>query len=95
MDLGEAKKVLAKYFDILAPLKRLTGLAKLFVHLSDPTAWAEDLQGSLDLEEMEMRLEKSVMGDQYDATAHGKSQIKESRWLEDSDIHGLFGASID
>lgn len=91
----QANAELDLYFDTLSPLRRLTGLAKFFAHVSDPTAWTEDRPQLRDLEELERELERSVMGEQYDAVAAGKNDMAESRWAEDLEIHAHFGSSIE
>jgi hypothetical protein len=81
------------YRDILSPLKNLRGLARLFTHLSDPSACSKKRLRPLDLKKLERGIERCGMGEDYDSVRAGKDALKQSRWEEADEIYGLYGAA--
>lgn len=77
--------ILNCYQSILAPLKRLGKMKRLFIHMANPTATpANDREWYLPREEA--RAEKLIMGKDYNAVVAGKHLAPEGRWLEGHEL---------
>lgn len=92
---------------LLAPLRNLRGLWRLFVHLEAPWHWSPDTvlpmggpvtclcpdQFKLAVE-MERWLEQTVMGEKYDGYAVGKGETKSSEWANKEDYSLCMGEVV-
>ena len=97
MDSPELDGFRACYVRIISPLQRLRGLRRFFAHLPYPGSCRSSRPPggvcvkSGRLESLEGDLERSIMGEGYDAGVMGKGQLKRSRWMEDQDKNDPVG----
>lgn len=86
-------KVVTAYMRIVRPLERLKahGLSQLFVHAAWPWTWTRAGRNTRvwkkqvvknDLSLIERRLERRVMGEDYDSVRLGKGELEKSQWLK-------------
>lgn len=86
-------RVASAYMRIIHPLERLkaNGLSQLFVHAAWPWSWTEEGRNTRiwkkhivenDISVIERRLERRVMGEEYDSVRLGKNELEKSQWLK-------------
>lgn len=86
-------RVASAYMRIIRPLERLkaNGLSQLFVHAAWPWSWTEEGRNTRiwkkhivenDISVIERRLERRVMGKEYDSVRLGKKELEKSQWLK-------------
>jgi len=99
-------KVASAYMRIVRPLERLKahGLSQLFVHAAWPWTWTEEGRNTRmwkrrivdnDVSVIERRLERRVMGEEYDSVRLGKKELEKSQWLKAHEKSEEFASVID
>ena len=92
MTKEQAMEVYESYMRIMMPLQELKGLSKLFVHVAWPWNWTVRGQWrrrmqtkavQREVRDVEVRLERIVMGVGYENERAGKREPGESQWLDD------------
>ena len=92
-DMAQEQRVMLvkTYARIVAPLSKLQGLRRCFVHIAWPFDWSaagrrvryRDVEAQTrGVEALEHKLERCVLGSNYDSTTLGKSKLRRSQWLE-------------
>lgn len=87
MTKEQAMEIYKSYMRIMMPLQELKGLSKLFVHVAWPWQWRRRLQKEAvqrEVRDVEVRLERIVMGVGYENERVGKREPGESQWMDDS-----------
>ncbi|KAK0516830.1 hypothetical protein JMJ35_001433 [Cladonia borealis] len=88
-----AMEIWVSYMRIMYPLRGLKGLSKLFVHAAWPYEWTErgnwrrrEQRAAVQREvrDVEARLERMVMGEEYESESMGKRQLGMSQWTNDA-----------
>ena len=89
----KASKIFEMYTRTLGPLSKLRGLHRFFAHLAWPWEWTEQARDrcrqdpdyrQLQVANEESRIERLIMGDDYDGMALGKAEERSPQWLDDS-----------
>lgn len=91
-------KVGRAYMQIICPLQKLkaNGLKELFVHAAWPWMWTRKGQNTArkarwivdkNVFDVERRLERRVMGEEYDSALLGKHKVQKSQWLKDHEMY--------
>lgn len=99
-------KVVTAYIRIVRPLGRLKdhGLSQLFVHAAWPWSWTRAGRNTLvwkehvvknDVSRIERRLEKRVMGEDYDSVRLQKRELEKSQWLKSHERSEEYASVID
>lgn len=99
-------KVAGAYMRIVRPLERLKahGLSQLFVHAAWPWSWTREGRNTRiwkrhivenDVSVIERRLERRVMGEEYDSVQLGKKELEKSQWLKAHERSEEFASVID
>ena len=92
MTKERAIEIYKSYMRVVMPLQGLTGLSKLFVHVAWPWEWTErgrwrrrGERGVVEREvsDVEERLERMVMGKDYESERMGKGELGKSQWMHD------------
>ena len=94
-------KVGRAYMRTIHPLQKpkANRLRKLFVHAAWPWMWTEKGQNTArksrwivdtDVFNLERRLERRVMGEEYDSALLGKHELPKSQWLKDHEMYEEF-----
>ena len=87
-----AMEIYMSYIRVMKPLQGLKGLSKLFVHVAWPWEWTErgrwrrreERRGvEREVWDVERRLERMVMGSEYESERVGKRELGRSQWIED------------
>ena len=90
---AQRSTLLKTYARIVATWSKLQGLGRCFVHIAWPLDWTAEgrrlryrdpefqIRG---IQSIEQKLEQRVMGSDYDAASLGKSELRNSQWLEES-----------
>ena len=97
----EGWRVGGAYMRIIRPLQKLkeSGLKKLFVYAAWPWMWTRKGRNTArksrwivdtDVSYLERRLERRVMGDEYDSALLGKHELPKSQWLKDHEMYEEF-----
>lgn len=85
-------RVVSAYMRIIRPLEewKANGLHQLFMHAAWPWSWTRERRNTRvwkkhivqnDVSVIERRLERRVMGEEYDSVRLGKHDIEKSQWL--------------
>lgn len=94
MNKEGAIEIWVSYMRIMYPLRGLKGLSKLFVHAAWPYEWTErgnwrriNQRDAVKREiwDVEARLERMIMGEEYESERVGKGELRESQWMDDGD----------
>lgn len=89
---AQAMEIYTSYVRLVQPLQELKGLRKLFVHVAWPWEWTERgrwrrrEQGATvekEVWDFERRLERMVMGQEYESKKVGKGELGKSQWKDD------------
>ncbi|KAL8790174.1 MAG: hypothetical protein Q9195_006501 [Heterodermia aff. obscurata] len=97
MTKKEAVQIFGSYLRIVTPLRQLEGLGRLFVKIAWPWEWTE--QGrwrrqqkrdrvQREVENAEWRIERIVMGEEYESGGVGKGKMGASQWMLDGEGYG-------
>ena len=93
MTKEQAMEIYKSYMRILMPLQGLKGLSKLFVHAAWPWEWTargrwrrREHKDAVEREvrDVKARLERIVMGVNYENERGGKREPEESQWMDDT-----------
>ena len=92
MNKAGAMEIWASYMRMTFPLRGLKGLSKFFVHAAWPYEWTErgiwrrKVQNDAvkrEVRDVEARLERMVMGEDYESERAGKRELGYSQWADD------------
>ena len=92
MTKEQAMEIYKSYMRVLMPLQGLKGLSKLFVHVAWPWEWTQrgrwrrtEQRHAVEREvsHVERRLERMVMGMNYESERAGKRELGKSQWMID------------
>ena len=92
MTKTQAIEIYKSYMRVMMPLQGLKGLSKLFVHVAWPWEWTErgrrrrrEERDAVEREtsNVERRLERMVMGMDYESERVGKGELRRSQWVTD------------
>lgn len=85
--------IMQSYVDTIAPLQKLRGMKRFFVHLADPYDFSRayyDVRNSgarfrrkKEMKALEARVGKLVVGKDHDPAANGKAEMPRSMWTYD------------
>ncbi len=90
MTKEQAMEIYKSYMRVLMPLQGLKGLSKLFVYVAWPWQWterggrrriAQNDAVKREIRDVEVRLERMVMGVGYESDRAGKGKLAESQWM--------------
>ena len=85
-------EIYKSYLRVLMPLQGLKGLSKLFVHVAWPWEWTQRGRWrrteqrdvvAREVSDVERRLERMVMGMDYESERVGKRELGKSQWMID------------
>ena len=92
MNKAGAMEIWASYMRITYPLTGLKGLSKFFVHVAWPYEWTERGNWRATVERdavtkevrgVEARLERMIMGEDYESERLGKWELGDSQWFDE------------